>query len=103
MDAKLRYKEHMARAAAKGLSAAMCLRRLKMLSPQTARQLVTVTVASTVWAHACVRNKRTELAEQSAEGRCPSDHRRLPNNSDCGGGSRDKHPRNRGAPCSSLY
>ncbi|CAM1503401.1 Fc.00g081770.m01.CDS01 [Cosmosporella sp. VM-42] len=58
-DAKLRYKEHMARAAAKGLSAAMCLRRLKMLSPRTARQLFTATVApamdyaSTVWAHAC--------------------------------------------------
>lgn len=33
MDAKLRYKEHMARAAAKGLSAAMCLKRLKALSP----------------------------------------------------------------------
>ncbi|KAM6514322.1 hypothetical protein FALCPG4_18909 [Fusarium falciforme] len=59
MDAKLRYKEHMARAATKGLSAAMCLRRLKMLSPQTARQLFTATVAPTmdyasaVWAHAC--------------------------------------------------
>lgn len=59
VDGKLRYKEHMARAAAKGLSAAMCLRRLKMLSPQTARQLFTAMVAptmdytSTVWAHAC--------------------------------------------------
>ncbi|KAJ3455754.1 hypothetical protein MRS44_017236 [Fusarium solani] len=48
MDGKLRYKEHMARAAAKGLSAAMCLRRLKMLSPQTARQLFTATVAPTM-------------------------------------------------------
>jgi hypothetical protein len=59
MDAKLRYKEHIARAAAKGLSAAMCLRRLKMLSPRTARQLFTATVAptmdyaSSVWTHSC--------------------------------------------------
>jgi hypothetical protein len=59
MDAKLRYKEHIARAAAKGLSVAMCLRRLKMLSPQTARQLFVATVAPTmdyasnVWAHSC--------------------------------------------------
>ena len=59
MDAKLRYKEHIARAAAKGLSAAMCLRRLKMLSPRTARQLFVATVAptmdyaSSVWAHSC--------------------------------------------------
>ena len=58
MDAGLRYKEHMARAAAKGLNAAMCLRRLKMLSPRTARQLFTATVApvmdyaSIVWMHA---------------------------------------------------
>jgi hypothetical protein len=36
-NAKLRYKEHMVRIAAKGLSAAMCLRRLKMLLPQTVR------------------------------------------------------------------
>ena len=59
MDSRLRYKEHMARAAAKGLSAAMCLKRLKMLPPRAARQLFTATVAPTmdyaasVWAHAC--------------------------------------------------
>jgi hypothetical protein len=59
MDAKLRYKDHIARAAAKGLSAAMCLRRLKMLAPRTAGQLFTATVAptmdyaSTVWTYAC--------------------------------------------------
>lgn len=59
MDAELRYKEHIARTAAKGLAAAMCLKRLKMLAPSTARQLFTATVAptmdyaSTVWAHAC--------------------------------------------------
>ncbi|KJK84825.1 hypothetical protein H633G_11380 [Metarhizium anisopliae BRIP 53284] len=39
MDANLRYKEHMTRAAANFLAAAPCLRRLKMLSPRTARQL----------------------------------------------------------------
>lgn len=59
MDTNLRYKEHMVRAAAKGLSAAMCLRRLKMLSPRTARQLFVSTVApvmdyaSSVWMHSC--------------------------------------------------
>ncbi|KYK58873.1 reverse transcriptase [Drechmeria coniospora] len=59
MDTKLRYKEHMARAAAKGLTAAMCLRRLKMLSPRMARQLFVATVpptmdyASNVWMHSC--------------------------------------------------
>lgn len=58
MDADLRYKEHLARAAAKGLTAAMCLRRLKMLSPRAARQLFIATVApamdyaSIVWMHA---------------------------------------------------
>jgi hypothetical protein len=58
MDVGLRYQEHMARAAAKGLTAAMCLRRLKMLSPRVARQLFVATVApamdyaSNVWTHA---------------------------------------------------
>lgn len=58
MDVGLRYQEHMARAAAKGLTAAMCLRRLKMLSPRVARQLFVATVApamdyaSNVWMHA---------------------------------------------------
>jgi ribonuclease HI len=59
MDARLKYKEHMARAASKGLEAAMELRRLRGLSPPTARQLFTSTVApvvdyaSNVWMHAC--------------------------------------------------
>jgi hypothetical protein len=58
MDAKLKYKEHIAKAASKGLGAAMELRRLRGLSPSTARQLFTSTVApvvdyaSTVWMHA---------------------------------------------------
>ncbi|KAJ3454196.1 hypothetical protein MRS44_018090 [Fusarium solani] len=58
MDAKLRFKKHMAKAATKGLSVAMCLRRLKMLSPRTARQLFITAVApamdyaSVVWSHA---------------------------------------------------
>lgn len=58
MDAGLRYKEHMARAATKGLTAAMCLRRLKTISPRMARQLFVATVApamdyaSNVWTHA---------------------------------------------------
>jgi ribonuclease HI len=59
MDTKLKYKEHIARAASKGLEAAMELRRLRGLSPATARQLSTSTVApvvdyaSNVWMHAC--------------------------------------------------
>jgi hypothetical protein len=59
MDTKLKYKEHIARAASKGLEAVMELRRLRGLSPATARQLFTSTVApvvdyaSNVWMHAC--------------------------------------------------
>lgn len=57
MDAGLKYKEHIARAASKGLVAAMELKRLRGLSPATARQLFTATVApvvdyaSNVWMH----------------------------------------------------
>jgi hypothetical protein len=59
MDTSLKYKEYIARAASKGLEAAMELRRLRDLSPATARQLFTSTVepvvdyASNVWMHAC--------------------------------------------------
>ncbi|GKU11645.1 unnamed protein product [Fusarium langsethiae] len=59
MDSGLKYKEHIARAAAKGLNAAMELQRLRGLTPRTARQLFTATVApvvdyaSNVWMHAC--------------------------------------------------
>ena len=57
MDAKLKYKEHIAKAASKGLEAVMELRRLRGISPSTARQLFTSTVApvvdyaSNVWMH----------------------------------------------------
>jgi hypothetical protein len=44
MDARPKYKEHIARAASKGLEAAMEFRRLRGLSPSTARQLFTSTV-----------------------------------------------------------
>lgn len=59
MDAKLKYREHMARAASKGLEAVIELKRLKGLPPSTARQLFTATVApvvdyaSNVWMHEC--------------------------------------------------
>ena len=59
MDSQLRFKKHIANAATKGLTAAMALRRLKMISPRTARQLFKATVApvadyaSNVWMHAC--------------------------------------------------
>ncbi|KJZ69641.1 hypothetical protein HIM_10980 [Hirsutella minnesotensis 3608] len=58
MDDELRFQEHMMKAAASGLSAAMGLRRLKMLSPRVSRQLFEATVApamdyaSNVWTHA---------------------------------------------------
>lgn len=57
MDAGLKYREHIARAASRGLKAAMELKRLRGLSPATARQLFTATVtpvldyASNVWMH----------------------------------------------------
>ena len=59
MDAGLKFREHIARAASKGLEAVLELRRLRGLSPPTARQLFTATVApvmdyaSNVWMHAC--------------------------------------------------
>ncbi|KJZ68963.1 hypothetical protein HIM_11648 [Hirsutella minnesotensis 3608] len=58
MDDELRFQEHMMKAAASRLSAAMGLRRLKMLSPRVSRQLFEATVApvmdyaSNVWTHA---------------------------------------------------
>lgn len=58
MDTRLKYKAHIARAASKGLEAAMELKRLRGLSPSTARQLFASTVtpvvdyASNVWMHA---------------------------------------------------
>ena len=48
MDTRLKYKEHIARAASKGLEAAMELRRLRGPSPATARQLFSSTVAPVV-------------------------------------------------------
>jgi hypothetical protein len=59
MDSELRYKQHIANAATKGLKAAMALRRLRIISPSTARQLFEAIVApvmdyaSSVWMHAC--------------------------------------------------
>ena len=59
MDCKLKYKEHMARAASRGLEAVIELRRFKGLSPATARQLFTAMVtpvvnyASNVWMQEC--------------------------------------------------
>ncbi|GKU13046.1 unnamed protein product, partial [Fusarium langsethiae] len=48
MDSRLRYKQHIARAATKGLGAAMELKRLKGMAPSTTRQLFTVMVAPVV-------------------------------------------------------
>ena len=60
MDAKLQFKQHIAKAATRGLEAVMNLRRLRGLSPSTARHLFTATVvpaidyASNVWIYRCV-------------------------------------------------
>jgi hypothetical protein len=59
MDVRLKYKEHIARAASKGLEAVIELQWLHGLSLATAQQLFTVMVAlavdyaSNVWMHAC--------------------------------------------------
>jgi hypothetical protein len=59
MDTKLRYKEHIAMAASKGLNAAMELKRLRGQSPLAARQLFTTMVAPVVdyafnvWMYEC--------------------------------------------------
>ncbi|KAF6525889.1 hypothetical protein HZS61_011684 [Fusarium oxysporum f. sp. conglutinans] len=59
MDSRLHYKQHIARAATKGLEAAMELKRLKGMTPSTMRQRLTAMVAPVVdyapnvWMHAC--------------------------------------------------
>jgi hypothetical protein len=69
MDMRLKYKEHIVRAASKGLEAVMELWRLRGLSPATARQLFTLTVAPvvdyalSVWMHAC-KDKAIRLINQ---------------------------------------
>lgn len=67
MDSKLKYRQHIANAANKGLHAAMALRRLRMVSPSTARQLFATTVepvvdyASNIWMHACRNSTKAGL------------------------------------------
>ncbi|KAK1837939.1 hypothetical protein CCHR01_19435, partial [Colletotrichum chrysophilum] len=59
MDTKLRFEKHIADATTKGLEAVLGLRRLKGLSPATARQLFVAAVAPTmdyasnVWRYRC--------------------------------------------------
>jgi hypothetical protein len=59
LDSKLWYKQYVVRVATKGLTAAMALKRLRIVSPSTARQLFGSTVvlvvdyASNIWMHAC--------------------------------------------------
>ena len=59
MDSGLRYVQHIGKATTKGLLAAMALKRLRLVSPSTARQLFGATVApvvdyaSNVWMYAC--------------------------------------------------
>jgi hypothetical protein len=45
MDSQLRFEKHIANAATRGLAAAMALRRLKIVTPRTARQLFKAIVA----------------------------------------------------------
>ena len=59
MDPELRFREHIANAATKALTAAMALRRLRMTLPSTARQFFGARVApvidyaSNIGSHAC--------------------------------------------------
>ena len=65
MDCKFRYKHQMAKAATKGLAAAMALKRLRMTTPSTARPLFTATIAPimdyalNIWEHACTQPAMT--------------------------------------------
>ncbi|KAJ6436037.1 reverse transcriptase [Purpureocillium lavendulum] len=74
LDAELRYKQHIAEAAAKGLSVAMQLKSLRGLSPRVARQLFTAAVApamdyaSNVWTHACGEKETRWLSQAQAVG-----------------------------------
>lgn len=58
LDQALRFKQHIARAAKRGLNAAMALRRIKGMTPKTTRQLYKATVtpsadyASPIWSSA---------------------------------------------------
>jgi hypothetical protein len=67
MDSRLRYRTHIARTATKGLRAALALKRLRMLSPASARQLFNATVApildyaSNVWMHAVHESTMSQL------------------------------------------
>jgi hypothetical protein len=84
MDSALRYQSHIARAATKGLRAALALKRLKMLSPLTARQFFNTTVvpvvdyASSVWMHTvnqsamAVLNRAQKIAACAIPGSFPT-------------------------------
>jgi len=48
LDRKLRFKAHIARAAKKGIAAALALKRLRGTSPKTARRLYTALIAPTM-------------------------------------------------------
>jgi exonuclease III len=80
MDSGLRYRSHIARTATKALRAAMALKRLRMLSPSSARQLFNATVApvmdyaSNIWMHAAkglalaVLNRAQRVGAQAVTG-----------------------------------
>jgi hypothetical protein len=65
MDSELRYKQQVARAATKGLMAAMALRRLQGLPPAIARRLFEVSIipvvdyASCIWMYAPSKDRNT--------------------------------------------
>ncbi|RFU26440.1 hypothetical protein B7463_g9880, partial [Scytalidium lignicola] len=67
MDSKLQFRGHIAHAATKGLKAAMTLRRLRTISPPTARGLFiamvtpTIDYASSLRMHRCSGNKLAML------------------------------------------
>jgi hypothetical protein len=76
MDSALRYRTHISRIATKGLKAALALKRLRMLSPRSARQLFNATVApvldyaSNVWMHAVNESAMAVLGRAQKIGAC---------------------------------
>jgi hypothetical protein len=62
MDSGLRYKKHIARAATKGLCATLALKRFRMLSTSTARQLFNATVAPVQRLDACSQGASNDYA-----------------------------------------
>jgi hypothetical protein len=76
IDHALRYQAYIARVATKGLNAALALKRLRMLSPRSARQLFNATVvpaldyASNIWMYTVNKSAMAVLGRAQKIGAC---------------------------------